>query len=163
MSTPGSAAAHISPARRRRFRRRVAPLRLRLRVLARRERLDRQLLEGADPVTAPELTLRAFQLTRASARAALAASLEDAVSSAAVRSRRSPTAAPLARSAIAAAGPELRALAQTLRDEPVVAARGVVLARRLLTDGAGPLYAESSDGVLRRAAGEALAGLGERV
>jgi hypothetical protein len=47
----------------------VAPLRLQLRVLRRREQLDRQLLDGVDPVTTPELTLRAFQLTRAPARA----------------------------------------------------------------------------------------------
>jgi hypothetical protein len=129
-------------------------------VLAMRDRLDRRLLEGQDPVTTPELTLRAFQLTRPAARTALAASLQDAVSSAAVARRRSAGAAPLARSAISAALPELEALARALREEPVVAARGMVLARRLLADGSGPLYVESGDGALRYAAAGTLAALG---
>jgi hypothetical protein len=163
MSAPGSAAPYISTAPRRRSRRRVASPRMRVRVLARRERLDRLLLEGADPVTTPELTLRAFQHTRPASRVALAASLDDAVASAATRRRRSPTAAPLARGAIAAARPELQELARSLREDRIVAARGVVRARRLLTDGSGPLYVESGDGALRRAAQAALSALGERV
>ncbi len=101
MSAPGFPAAQISHARRRRFRRRVAPLWTRLRVLASHESLDRLLLEGTAPVTTPELTLRSFQLTRASSRASLAASLEDALATAPARRRRSPSAAPLARDAIA--------------------------------------------------------------
>jgi hypothetical protein len=163
MSTLGSAAEHLSPATRRRSRDRVASMRLRLRVLARRERLDRMLLEGADPVTSAELTLRAFQLTRPPGRAALAAGIEDAVSSAGSRRRRSPSAAPLARSGIAAARPELAELARALREEPIVSAHGVVLARRLLTDGSGPLYGESGDGALRSATMQALNALGDRV
>jgi hypothetical protein len=130
-----------------------------LRVLARRERLDRQLLKGADPVSTPELTLRAYQLTRAASRTALAATLEASLTSAATGQRRSMTAAPLARGAIESARGELDELARTLR-EPVVAARGVVLARRLLTDGAGPLYVEDADGELARTAAEALRALG---
>jgi len=117
------------------------------------------LLEGADPVTSAELTLRAFQLTRLQSRARVGASLEDAVASAPTRRRRSASAAPLARSAIAAARPELQELARALRKRPVVTARGVVLVRRLLTDGAGPLYVESGDGALRCAAAEALSAL----
>jgi hypothetical protein len=159
MSTPGSTAAHVSPARRRRTRRRGAPLGLRLRVLAQRGGLDRRLLAGADPVSTPELTLRAFQLTRAASRTTLAGSFEDTIATATERRRRSATSAPLARGAIAAARLELAELVLAIREEPVVRARGLVLARRLLTDGSGPLYVESSDAALRIAVDETIRAL----
>lgn len=132
-------------------------------MLTRRDSLDSSLLEGTAPVTTPELTLRSFQLTRASSRAALAASLEDALATAPARRRRSASAAPLASNAIASARPELEELARALREERVGAARGVILARRLLTDGSGPLYVESGDGLLRNAAAAALSGLADHV
>lgn len=153
MSTLSTASERLTPHTRLRSRR-IASLRLRWRVLIHRERLDRLLIEGVDPVTVPELTLRAFQLSRRSHRIALAASVDDAVRSAPVRRRRSPSAPPLARDGIAAAKDELAALSRALREEPVVAARGVALARRLLTDGSGPLYVENG-GALRAAAAEA--------
>lgn len=159
-STPGSAEARIFPARRWRPRHRLAPTRVHVRVLLHRGRLDRLLLEGAEPVTTAELTLRAYQLTRRPSRAALAASLEQSVASAARRRRRSATSAPLARDAIAGTRPVLAELARALREEPVAAARCVALVRRLLADGAGPLYVESGDGALREAAVEALRALG---
>jgi hypothetical protein len=132
-----------------------ASLPLRLRVLLHRARLDKMLIEGADPVATSELTVRAYQLTRASHRRQLAASIEDVLASASSRRRRSPSAAPLARDGIAAARPELAELSRALREEPVAGARGVALARRILTDGAGPLYVDSGDGALRRVAAEA--------
>jgi hypothetical protein len=147
MSTISSASAPLSFPRRRS--RPVAGALLRARVLAHRERLDRMLIEGADPVTTDELTLRAYQLSRPSHRRALAASIDDAVRSAATRRRRSPAAPPLARKGIDPARPALAELSRALREEPVVAARGVALARRLLTDGAGPLYVENGDAALR--------------
>jgi hypothetical protein len=161
MSTP-SAADPGYPATRLRLPRIASP-RVRLRVLFHRQRLERLLIAGADPVSAPELSLRAFQLTRRSERRRLAASIDDTLAAAARRPRRSASAAPLARRGIRAARVELGALAEALREEPVVSARGVALARRLLTDGAGPLYTHRGDGVLRDAAGHALAALGERV
>ena len=157
MSAINSASAPLTLPRRRG--RRLAAVRLRLRVLAQRERLDRRLIEGTDPVTSAELTLRAYQLSRPAHRRALAASVDDAVASAAVSRRRSAAAAPLARAGIEAARPELEELSRRLREEPVVAARGVALARRLLTDGSGPMYVESGEGVLRCATGEALSAL----
>ncbi len=162
MSTFGSAVGRLSPAHHRRRERRVGSPWLRVRVLMRRESLDCMLEQGADPVTEPELTLRAFQLTRLRHRARLADSLDEVVASAASRRRRSASAPPLARAAVAAARLDLLALAGTLRDEPIVAPGGVVLATRLLTDGSGPLYVECGEGVLRRAAVRALAALHER-
>ncbi|HXB14189.1 MAG TPA: hypothetical protein VNV44_00465 [Solirubrobacteraceae bacterium] len=132
---------------------------VRLRVLWRRELLDRLLIEGSDPVSTPELTLRAFQLTRRTSRRQLAASLDDVVASARVRSRRYSTSPPLARRAIKLARGALAELADALREEPFVTPRGVALARRLVTDGAGPLYVEMPDGTLLRAVQEASAAL----
>ncbi len=152
MSTISSASARLPLSRPRD--RPLAGAWLRLRVLANRDRLDRMLIEGADPVTSEELTLRAYQLSRLSHRRALAASVDDVLDSAAKRRRRSPAAPPLAREGIAAGRPALAELSRALREEPVVAARGVALARRLLTDGAGPLYVEGG-AELRIAAGDA--------
>jgi hypothetical protein len=157
MPTITSASARISLPHRRG--RRLAGLLLHLRVLARRERLDRLLIEGADPVASEELTLRAYELSRPSHRRALAASADDAVKSAATRRRRSQAAPPLAREGIGSARFALAEISRALRDEPLVAARGVALARRLLTDGAGPLYVESGDGVLRLAVDETIRAL----
>lgn len=162
MSTFGSAVGRLSPAHRLRREKRIAPVRLRLRVLAHHERLDGLLEQGADPVADPALTLRAFQLTRLSHRARVADSLEGAIASAATRRRRSPSAPPLARESVAAARTELLTLARTLRGEPIVAPRGVVLARQLLTDGSGPLYVECADGALRCETESALAALHTR-
>ena len=136
-----------------------ASLTLRLRVLLHRARLDRMLIEGADPVATLELTLRAYQLTRASHRRQIAASIDDAVASAAARRRRAPSAAPLARARISVARSELAELSRALREEPVASARGVALARRILVDGAGPLYVDGGDTALRAAAAEALGAL----
>jgi hypothetical protein len=54
---------------------------------------------------------------------------------------------------------ELAELVLAIREEPVVRARGLVLARRLLTDGSGPLYVESSDAALRIAVDETIRAL----
>jgi hypothetical protein len=159
VSTLSSPTARLAGAGRRRKPIGSLQLRLRLRVLVRGRQLERLLIEGADPVSAPELALRAFQLTRASHRRSLAASLDDALLSAANGRRRSPSAAPLAGASIAAARPALVELARMLREQPVVAARGVAMTRRLLVDGAGPLYVDTHDGALRHAAEQALTAL----
>lgn len=158
MSAISSASARTSPPRRRS--RPLAGLALHARVLAHRDSLDRMLIDGADPVATDELALRAFQLSRPSHRRALAASVDDAVRSAATRRRRRSPAAPrLAREGIGPARSSLAELSRALREEPVVAARGVALARRLLTDGAGPLYVESGSAALRIAVEETVRAL----
>lgn len=43
---------------------------------------------------------------------------------------------------------QLRELIERLRDGDEVSARGMVLVKRLLCDGASPLYVESRDGIL---------------
>ncbi len=161
MSTLTSATTRLAAGRRRP--RPIAALLLRLRVLAHRERLDNELIHGTDPVRAPELTLRAFELTHIASRRRLADSLDDAVAAAEARPRRHAVSPPLARRAIRAARATLFELSRSLREEPVVAARGVALTRRLLTDGAGPLYVATPQGTLDAAALRALEALHERV
>jgi hypothetical protein len=65
------------------------------------------------------------------------------------------------RAALAEARPALEALIAGLRDPAPAHARGVAMALRLLTDGAGPLYAErpGEEGALEAAARAALAQL----
>ena len=70
-------------------------------------------------------------------------------------------AAPLNRPAIHANRPLLRALAHELRGDAAVRAAGVARVRRLLVDGAGPLYAPASVSALAREAGAALDALYE--
>ncbi len=55
---------------------------------------------------------------------------------------------PLPRERILAAAPEILDLAARLRAPAPVPVRGVAMAHRLLTDGAGPLYRRGSASVL---------------
>lgn len=121
-----------------------------LHVLARRGRLDRILAAGHPLAESPPLAMRAQQLTEARARARLAGALYDAVQSIeqpAFARMRGPQ-VPVDADAVRACGAELRALAHALTD-PHPRARGVALARNLLTDGTGPLYGGGAAGDLR--------------
>ena len=121
-----------------------------LHVLARRGRLDRLLADGHSATTDARLTLRARQLVQPPARARLAAAFHDAMQSidqpGLVRFRQPQV--PVAASCVRACDGELRALAHALTD-PRPRARGVVLARELLTDTNGPLYTEGLADQLR--------------
>ena len=121
---------------------------LRLRVLARRGRLDRQLAQGTDPETDPRLALRATQLARPALRAALARSLRTALRSIDSPVSRLPSPhAPVAAASVRACAPELCDLARALTDIDA-GARGVAIARVLLTDGGSPLYMDGpADGL----------------
>ncbi len=134
---------------------------LRVRVLRARGRLDGMLARGADPDSRPELALRAAQLTARRHRAALAGSLEDVVRTADGRRRTRTARPPLAGREVRAARAALLGLALQLRDDGEVHPAGVVLARRLITDGSGPLYIHAQHDALwhaARDAGAALAG-----
>lgn len=122
-----------------------------LQTLATRGRLDRSLAAGTSPATDARHTMRARQLVQPSARRHLAAALLDAVQSIdEPRFVRVPgPEAPINKRAVRSCDVELRALAHALTD-PYPRARGVVLARALLTDGNGPLYAGGADELRRR-------------
>lgn len=126
-------------------------LRLRARVLLRRAALDRLLAAGADPSWAPELELRAAQVTSWRKRRPLALSLDHAVSEA-YRPARWSCAAPLNRPAVRAAAPALLALAAGLAADVRPGAQGVELAKQLVTDSSSPLYAPGDEEGLREMA-----------
>jgi hypothetical protein len=138
----------------------VAPA-LRARALAtlRHAALDRRLADGADPADYRELTARAWQITRPNARGRLAAALEAILAGAeAPRPHRGAT-VPASREEVTVARGEILRIVERLRDSRPVRPRGVALARRLLTDGTGPLYVASPNDELWRQVREAAAAL----
>jgi hypothetical protein len=114
----------------------------------RRGVLDRLLAAGADPCWDPELTLRAAQISAPRRRRALEKSLGQAVRDA-HRPGRWTCAAPIARSAIRATAPELRALAAEVSREPAPPPQAIALTDQLVRDPGSPLYAPGNEGALR--------------
>lgn len=122
----------------------VAPRPLRLRVWAKRTRLDRALAGGTPPNASPELELRAAQLSRAATRRAIAAMLSNVLDAAeeppSPAERQVPGQA-VNRSAIAHARDELTTLIAGLRDDDAPASvQGIAQAHLLAVDSGGPLY-----------------------
>jgi hypothetical protein len=118
--------------------------------------LDRLLAEGDNVAGPPELPVRAWQITRPKARERVAGALEEILADA-----QRPRAARCAicREEVEVARGELLRLAMRLRDTRPVHARGVALARRLLSDRSGPLYAPARNDELWRQARRAAAAL----
>ena len=131
-----------------------------LQVLAQRGRLDRRLADGTSPVDDPRLAMRARQLVAPAARARLARSLHDAVRSVdeSPFARLHRSTVPVDAPAVRTCDVELRALANAL-NEPHARAGGVVMARELLTNTAGPLYPGGTAAELRRRIGIARSAL----
>jgi hypothetical protein len=101
--------------------------------------LDRALIDGERPEAGVALTLHARRLIAPRTRRRIARTLRGMVQT----TRRPP--APPARPPglqVLRAAPELLALADRLESTGAVEARGVALARELLRDGRGPLYAD---------------------
>jgi hypothetical protein len=99
---------------------------------------DDILLSGFRHVGGPDVARRAADLVSRSRRCQLASTLERFVESARDNRR---TAVPLHRKAVCEMGPRVLELASLLRDERPVEPAGMVLVRRLVTDGAGsPLF-----------------------
>jgi hypothetical protein len=114
--------------------------------------LDRALAEGQAPESGVALTLHARRLIALRTRRRLAKTLKGMVAT----TRRAP--APPSRPAgpqVLRAAPQLLALAERLEHTGPVDARGVALARQLLRDGFGPLYADRGARRLAEAAAEA--------
>lgn len=121
------------------------------RVLAwcRAAALDQALADGADPEGSAYLAARALQLTSAKSRRHLADGVRRALAAGTERrpgasrpDRMSmwPTSVPVHRASVATAAAELGALPGYLLAAGPVPAQGVAMVRRLLSDGAGPLY-----------------------
>ena len=117
-------------------------------------RLDEQLASGADPTSSTALAARAALLLRPRMRHAVQTGLRRAVAEARLGQCARSSAVHIDRAAVGACGPELLALAAEIGD-PGVHPRGIALARRLLCDGAGPLYNPGAGQELRAAVAEA--------
>jgi hypothetical protein len=126
-----------------------------------RRELDRLLLAGADPDGSPALRRRTRALRRR--RAHLADGLERAVRAAATPRLRGPLSAaiPVDAAEVRATRRLLLELAFRIRADEAAQPAGLLLARRLLTDGGGPLFNRSASGALRDAAAEAILALGD--
>jgi hypothetical protein len=98
-------------------------------------RLDRALAAGADPASEPSLGQRARRLTSWRTRRRVARALEEL--------ERGPG-VPVRRDQLGEARELIDELTSALRSRERVSARGVLLARRIVTDGCGPLYAPDS-------------------
>ena len=123
----------------------AAPLKLRLRVLMTRRKLDREIL-GGYPLGSPDaLALRVQQLTSESARHRIARDLRGVVE---YVDRRGPrpliTAVMIEPAAVRAGRSAILDLAVTLERSSAVRPRGIVLVHRLLTDGTSPLFNRAS-------------------
>jgi hypothetical protein len=129
----------------------MASLLLRMRVALRRRRLDAALADGADPAVSRELSVRAAQLTGRAEREALADSLDTIITEADRPGPPNLARVPVVRDEVIGARARLIDLELRLR-EGRCRAQGVVLVRRLLSDGTGPLYARSARGTLFSAA-----------
>jgi hypothetical protein len=112
----------------------------------RRGTLDRGLRDGAEPDASPLIAARAAQLSATSTRARIADGLERLAQSAdnpRSRARILPS-----RAAMLANRSELLEIADILRRDRPLYARGVAMLELILTDGAGPAYTDRRGEVL---------------
>ncbi len=119
---------------------------LRLRVRLTRSQLDRQIATGEPRVTNAALALRAQQLVSARTRLALARDLRRVVDH--VERPRSPSllsAVVIEPRTVSRGRHALLGLAERLEAAGPVDPAGVVLVRRLLTDGCSPLFNINSE------------------
>jgi hypothetical protein len=122
-------------------------------------RLDRELAEGADPATSAILRQRVRQLTSRRERERLASSLQARLDAAQAQKASLSAAVPTQGREILRAKEQLLELIDRLRQPLPVDVTGAARIRRLLTDGASPIYATAPRDTLAqalRAASEAL-------
>jgi hypothetical protein len=103
-------------------------------------RLDAELAAGQPAETSARHARRARMLVAPSARRSLAAGWEHLLAAASQPRRGLSGRAPISRRRVQAAEPEIRSLIDALNASGPVPVQGVALARRLLTDGTGPVY-----------------------
>jgi hypothetical protein len=125
--------------------------------------LEWRLASGEDPIHDRLLFERAAQIGTPKARMATAEQLERAIEAAAEPPRRFSGAVPVAREEVLRAMPVLLELIARLRDGVPAWPTGVAVVRRLLFDGAGPLYAPAHPGALRREADQARSALDREI
>jgi hypothetical protein len=112
----------------------------RMRVRLRRASLDHRLAAGADPATDDDLAIRAEELCTTATRARIAAVILRLIDEAADPPPPFSSQAPLARPAIMACSPRLRAIAGRLKSDRRLAPAGIAQAAMLVREGTSPLY-----------------------
>jgi hypothetical protein len=125
---------------------------LRMRVAASRDRLTRELAEGADPGSSPERALRAAQLTSHRRCRQLVRTLRGILSEAHHPPLTRARMVIINRAAVLEAEDAINAMIARLSYAEPVRAEGMAIAERMLTDAEGsPLYNSAEPGTLRRA------------
>src|SRR5215210_6399624 len=112
-------------------------------------RLDQLLLAGVNPDASHALRRRSRKLGRGRRRERLARGLVGAVKSAQARRTPFTAAVPVQRAEVRANRALLLELACRIRTGDGARTAGLILARRLLTDGTGPLFVQEPPGALR--------------
>lgn len=132
---------------------------VRLSTRLHRGALDEKIARGAEPAGDKRLTLRAEQLASRTQRDRLATALERTLQLAthpadtpsASAARVFSVRVPLRVREIRDCADDIKAVARRLRDGNRIDAQGAALTKRLLTDGASPLYYRHSPATLRHA------------
>jgi hypothetical protein len=125
-------------------------VRVRLSAWLHRGALDEKIARGVQTAGDRELGLRAEQLVSRTQRDRLASALERTLDPAETLAARGLTArVPLQVRAIRDCADDIEALVRRLRDGKPIDAQGAALTRRLLTNGASPLYYRHSQQTLR--------------
>lgn len=159
----GSALDIAEPARARRAAARRARLGLRIRVRLGRWRLDRQIAAGGLREGGAELELRSSQLTAPDAQRALARNLRRIIAFADTNpSRPSLSAVVIEPAAVRRGRAAMVELAEQLERAPRVDARGILLARALLTDVLSPVFDADAERSLTEAVREVQSALDAR-
>ena len=119
-------------------------------VRLRSDALDRELVAGTDPLSTGSLRLRARQLVGRRSRRSLSAGLSRTRRAAESASWELTAAVPPNRAEVLAARPVLAEVERRLRAAGPIHPRGAAMLRRLLCEGAGPLYQPCAAGELTR-------------
>jgi hypothetical protein len=133
-----------------------APSWMTFRVWLHRSSLDSELAIGADPNRDPLLRARAQELVGEKARRRIAESFERVLCEVDSAPSLFTSRAPIARTAVRETRPALETVVERLKAPAYVSPQGVAMARRLLTDGAGPMYGQGpqeSGALLRQSLG----------
>jgi hypothetical protein len=132
--------------------RRRDSVRIRLSTWLHRGSLDEQIARGVATDSDERLRLRAEQLSSRAERSRLANAFERMLDpNDALGARGFTTRVPLQVREIRECAADIDALVRRLRDGEPIDAQGAALTKRLLTDGAGPLYYDRSRQTLRYA------------
>jgi hypothetical protein len=118
----------------------ATPLRIRLRVLLHRGRLDRELAAGADPNATALRRERARKLLGERMRREIAASLERLLADAECSPAPFSSRVPIARNAIRDSRCDLEDVVRRLKEPAYISPQGVAMLNLLLSDGTSPFF-----------------------